>query len=63
MSCLTLHFRTVMVAIFVFLFQSMFSQGNVVILESCASGKLLRISDVQDTGGRGQFRVHVRLPE
>ena len=27
----------------------MFSHGNVVILESCASSKSLRISDVQDT--------------
>ena len=45
----------------------MFFQGNVVILESCASGKslIMRISDVQDTGGRSQFtqfRVHVRHP-
>ena len=46
----------------------MFAQGNVLILESCASGKSLRINeggDVQGTGGRGQFaqfRVHVRRP-
>ena len=46
----------------------MFAQGNVVVLESCASGKSLRINeggDVQGTGGRGQFaqfRVHVRRP-
>ncbi len=47
--------------------QSMFSQGNVVILQSKVSGKSLRINngDVDGLGARGtlaQFRVHVRHP-
>ena len=47
--------------------QSMFSQGNVVILQSKASKKSLRINngDVEGNGGRGelaQFRVHVKRP-
>ena len=46
----------------------MFSEGNVVILESRASGKSLRINEaniVEGYGGQGelaQFRVHVRRP-
>ena len=46
----------------------MFGEGNVVILQSCASGKTLRINqagNVEGIGGQGlfaQFRVHVRRP-
>ncbi len=45
----------------------MFAHGNVVVLESTASNKSLRIRDgiVEGTGGRGQlaqFTVHVRRP-
>ncbi len=52
---------------FSLLMQSMFSQGNVVILQSKASKKSLRINngDVEGNGGRGelaQFRVHVKRP-
>ena len=45
----------------------MFTHGNVVVLESTATNKSLRIRDgiVEGTGGRGQlaqFTVHVRRP-
>ena len=46
----------------------MFSEGNIVILRSCASNMNLRIHEggvVQGLGGDGyfaQFRVHVRRP-
>ena len=46
----------------------MFSEGNVVILESRASGKSLRINEANIVEGNGgqrelsQFRVHVRRP-
>ena len=47
--------------------QSMFTQGNVLVFQSNASNKSLRIRDgiVEGTGGRGelaQFTVHVRRP-
>ena len=45
----------------------MFAHGNVIVLESTATNKSLRIRDgiVEGTGGRGQlaqFTVHVRRP-
>ena len=46
----------------------MFTEGNIVFLQSNASGKSLRINqsgDIEGVGGRGelaQFRVHVRRP-
>ena len=45
----------------------MFTHGNVLVLESTATNKTLRIRDgvVEGTGGRGQlaqFTVHVRRP-
>ena len=45
----------------------MFSEGNIIVLESQATQKSLRISngDVEGIGGRGklaQFIVHVRRP-
>ena len=45
----------------------MFAHGNVIVLESTATNKSLRIRDgiVEGTGGRGQlaqFTIHVRRP-
>ena len=42
----------------------MFSEGKVVILESCASGRSLRINEANifESLEVAQFRVHVERP-